>query len=108
MSCFNISFANNDNSSYVFSKNTHGVNNINLQDETLEEEEFEDSESGRIPFEPDRIIPFSEAVVEISDLLNQYKTSNDIDVLKKCILTFGEVPKISESLTNDIVKIMHS
>ena len=52
----------------------------------------------------DRIIPFSEAVVEISDLLNQYKTSNDIDVLKKCILTFGEVPKISESLTNDIVK----
>ena len=52
LSCFNISFANNDNSSYVFSKNTHGVNNINLQDETLEEEEFEDSESGRIPFEP--------------------------------------------------------
>lgn len=116
--CSNISFANNQNFNYNFLENQHNSNSSNLNTDETEGETHDDitvetdddiiietSDNGgdHITFVPDRIITFNEALSELSDLLNQYKHSNDITLLNKSILVFGEIPRISKSLTNDIV-----
>ena len=116
--CSNISFANNQNFNYNFLENQHNSNSSNLNTDETEGETHDDitvetdddiiietSDNGgdHITFVPDRIITFNEALSELSDLLNQYKHSNDITLLNKSILVFGEIPRISKSLTNDTV-----
>lgn len=116
--CSNISFANNQNFNYNFLENQYNSNSSNLNTDETEGEtddditvgtdddiiiETSDNGGDHITFVPDRIITFNEALSELSDLLNQYKHSNDITLLNKSILVFGEIPRISKSLTNDIV-----
>ena len=102
--CSNISFANNQNFNYNFLENQHNSNSSNLNTDETEGETHDDitvetdddiiietSDNGgdHITFVPDRIITFNEALSELSDLLNQYKHSNDITLLNKSILVFG-------------------
>lgn len=97
--CWSTSLAENINGYNSFIKNS--INN-QAQEDVVYEEDLE--EGDRFPFVPDRAISFNEAISEISDLLEKYKESKDIKTLKECVLTFGEIPKISKSLTNNTVK----
>lgn len=92
--CNIISFANSQYISDNLSINTHKS--------IFSDNEEDDSEP--VEFVPNRSITFNEAITELTQLLQNYKSSKDITVLKECVLRFGEVPKVSKSLTNDMVK----
>lgn len=81
-----------------------GIMAINNTHDSIIIGDEEEDDSLPSEFVPDRSITFNEALLEIETSLAGYKASGDIALLKECVLTFGEIPKISKSLTNNIVK----
>lgn len=69
------------------------------------DDSLNDGPSDIIPeFKPDVLLDFNVVLQELDTLLIQYKSSKDVEILKKCVLDFGKIPKISKSISNDTIK----
>lgn len=103
--CSMTSFANDLSFVYNSLVGTNDLIRINMNstDDSIIISDDED-DSPPSEFVPDRSITFDEALLEMEASLAEYETSRDLTLLKECVLTFGEIPKISKLLTNDIVK----
>lgn len=96
-------------SSSVIMKHNEDINalssdNIEINNTKFNARIHPDEMEGEIPNEEIKYFSFDELIAQIKSNLDLYKKNNDLIHLQKAIEVFGEIPKTSESLTNDIVK----
>ena len=87
---------------YRDARNESTINKTNVDDSILDD----DLNDSNVPeqFVPSRSITFDEVINELTQLMNDYEQTKNIDKLRSAVITFGEIPKITKSLNNNIVK----